>query len=77
MWNRFWKRISKDMEDKEKNYEELVAELESLVAGIEDPAKSLSEVSKDVQRAMVLLMHCREKLRVSEVEVKKSLSAEN
>lgn len=58
------------MEDKNKSYEELVLELESLVAGIEDPDKSLSDVSKDVGRAVSLLALCREKLRESEEEVK-------
>lgn len=58
------------MEDKNKSYEELVLELESLVAGIEDPDKSLSDVSKDVSRAVSLLALCREKLRESEEKVK-------
>lgn len=63
------------MEDKNKSYEELVAELEKLVVEIENPAKSLSDVSKDVQRAMGLLALCREKLRESEIQVKMSLGA--
>lgn len=61
------------MEDKNKSYEELVAELEKLVVGIEDPNKSLSEVSKDVERAVALLALCRAKLRESEEQVKNTL----
>ena len=61
------------MEDKNKSYEELVSELEKLVAGIEDPGKSLSEVSKDVERAVALLALCRAKLRESEEQVKNTL----
>lgn len=76
MLNRFWKRISKDMEDKEKNYEELVAELERLVAEIENPSKGLGEVSKDVSRAMELLALCRKKLHESEEDIRKSLVEE-
>lgn len=65
------------MEDKDRSYEELVADLEKLVGEIEDPAKSLSDVSKDVKRAMALLSLCRAKLRESEVEIKKNLEGEN
>ena len=61
------------MEDKNKSYEDLVAELEKLVVGIEDPNKSLSEVSKDVERAVALLALCRAKLRESEEQVKNTL----
>ena len=61
------------MEDKNKSYEELVAELEKLVEGIEDPNKSLSEVSKDVESAVALLALCRAKLRESEEQVKNTL----
>ena len=61
------------MEDKNKSYEELVAELEKLVVGIEDPNKSLSEVSKDVEMAVALLSLCRAKLRESEEQVKNTL----
>jgi exodeoxyribonuclease VII small subunit len=64
------KRKFKIMEDKNRSYEELVSELEKLVAGIEDPGKSLSEVSKDVGRAVALLALCRAKLRESECQVK-------
>lgn len=65
------------MEDRNKSYEELVADLEKLVGEIENPAKSLSDVSKDVKRAMALLSLCREKLRESEEEVKKNLEGED
>lgn len=62
------------MEDKNKSYEELVAELEKLVGEIENPAKSLSDVSKDVERAMALLALCRAKLRESEAQVKMNMN---
>lgn len=64
------------MEDIEKNYEELVADLERLVAEIENPSKGLGEVSKDVARAMELLALCRKKLRESEEDIRKSLVEE-
>ena len=64
------------MEDIEKNYEELVADLERLVAEIENPSKGLGEVSKDVSSAMELLALCRKKLRESEEDIRKSLVEE-
>ena len=64
------------MEDIEKNYEELVADLERLVAEIENPSNGLGEVSKDVSSAMELLALCRKKLRESEEDIRKSLVEE-
>lgn len=61
------------MEDKNKTYEELVSDLERLVAQIENPARTLADVSKDVKKAMELLTLCREKLRESEEQVKRCL----
>jgi len=53
----------------EKRYEEVYAELEALVASIEDPSRDLSTVGDDVKKAMELIKWCREYVRTGQYEV--------
>lgn len=54
------------MAKKEKSYQEALSELEKLVAEIENPQRSLTEISEDVKKAVELVSQCRELLRKSE-----------
>ncbi len=54
------------MAKKEKSYQEALLELEKLVAEIENPQRSLTEISEDVKKAVELISQCRELLRKSE-----------
>ena len=54
------------MAKKEKSYQEAFSELEKLVADIENPQRSLTEISEDVKKAVELISQCRELLRKSE-----------
>lgn len=60
----------------QKTYEEYLGELEKLVSEIEDPSKPLSEVSKDVKKAMGLIEICRKMLREKGEEVNKLINGE-
>lgn len=44
-------------------YEDALSNLEKLVVAIEDPNRSLVDVSKDVEKAVELIKFCRKKLR--------------
>ena len=54
-----------------KSYEEVFAELEALVAGIEDPERDLSAIGADVKKAMDLIAWCRDYIRGSQEEIEK------
>ena len=54
-----------------KTYEEVFAELEALVAGIEDPERDLSAIGADVKKAMDLIAWCRDYIRGSQEEIEK------
>lgn len=54
-----------------KTYEEVFAELEALVAGIEDPERDLSAIGADVRKAMDLIAWCRDYIRGSQEEIEK------
>ena len=58
------------MEEKRK-YEEVFAELEALVARIEDPERDLSAIGADVKKAMDLIAWCRDYIRGSQEEIEK------
>jgi len=47
----------------EKRYEEVFAELEGLVAKIEDPERDLTTLRDDIAKAMELIKWCREYVR--------------
>ena len=55
--------------DKEKKYEEVYAELEALVARIEDPERELASIETDVKKAMELVRWCREYIHGSRQQV--------
>ena len=55
--------------EEEVKYEEKYAELEALVAGIEDPSRDLSLISADVKKAMELIKWCRGYIRGSQQQI--------
>lgn len=55
----------------EKKYEEVFAELESLVAKIEDPERDLTTLRADIAKAMELIKWCREYVRGNFEEIDK------
>ena len=59
------------MENKERKYEEAYAELERLVARIEDPKRDLATIGDDVKKAMELIGWCRDYLRGSQEQIEK------
>ena len=63
--------------EKNRKYEEVYAELEALIAGIEDPERDLSAVGADVKKAMGLIAWCRDYIRGSQEEIEKLLQAED
>ena len=67
-----------DNQDKkqEKKYEEVFAELEALVARIEDPKRDLSTVGEDVKQAMEHIAWCREYIRGSQESIEKLMKEE-
>ena len=48
------------MKEQTKTYETVFAELEALVASIEDPKRELSAVAEDVRKAMEKIAWCKE-----------------
>ena len=62
--------------EKEKKYEEVFAELEALVKGIEDPARDLSAIGADVKKAMALVAWCRNYIRGNEEAIEKLMKTE-
>jgi len=60
----------------EKKYEEVFAELEALVAKIEDPERDLSAIGDDVKKAMELIAWCRDYIRGSEASIEKLMKTE-
>lgn len=51
------------MEEKKFDYMAAVAELEALVARVEDPAAGIDDIGENVARAEALLKKCRSYLR--------------
>ncbi len=54
-------------------YTEAIAELEAIVAEIEEGSVTVDELSEKVKRAALLLKVCKEKLTSTEDDVKKIL----
>jgi GAF domain-containing protein len=61
------------MAENEKKYEEVLAELEALVASIEDPSRDLAQVGGDIKKAMSLINWCREYVRGGEESLQELL----
>ncbi len=59
------------MKQEKKTYEQVFAELEELVAKIEDPERELSEIGKDVKKASEMIAWCRDYIRGQEEEIGK------
>lgn len=55
------------------NYKEAVAEIEAIVAKLEENRLDIDELSAQVKRALELLAFCNFKLRATEQEVEKLL----
>ena len=64
------------MSRKEKKYEEVYAELEALIARIEDPERDLASIGADVKKAMELIRWCRDYVRGSQEETEKLMKEE-
>ncbi len=57
------------------SYQESLAEIESILALLEEESIPVDEVLQKVKRVAQLLAYCREKLRVTEEEVQKVMDA--
>lgn len=51
------------------SYEEAMAELQSIVADLQEEAISIDDLSERVRRAAELIRYCREKLRRTESDL--------
>ena len=60
-----------------KKYEEVFAELEALVARIEDPERDLASIGVDVKKAMDLIAWCRDYIRGSQEGIEKLMKEED
>lgn len=60
----------------EKKYEEVFAELEALIAKIEDPERDLSAIGADVKKAMELIAWCRAYIRGNQEDIEKLMKTE-
>lgn len=61
----------------EKKYEEVQAELEKLVARIEDPERDLATIGGDVKKAKELIRWCRNYLAGTQADVEKLMKEED
>lgn len=57
------------------SYQDSLAEIESILALLEEESIPVDEVLQKVKRVAQLLAYCREKLRVTEVEVQKVMDS--
>ena len=64
------------MEEQKKNYESVFAELEKLVAAIEDPKRELAAVAADVRSALEKIAWCKEYLRGDREQMEKLFKEE-
>ena len=60
----------------QKTYEQVFAELEALVKGIEDPDRELSAIADDVKKAMEHIKWCRDYIRGNQEETEKLMKEE-
>lgn len=63
--------MKKGKETSEKSYKEAIAELEDLVAKIEDPLTNIEEISSYVKRSLELVNYCQLQLRSYKEEIDK------
>lgn len=57
----------------EKRYEDVFAQLEELVAKIEDPERDLTTLRDDIAKAMELIKWCREYVRGNSEEIEEMM----
>lgn len=62
--------------EKDMKYEEAMARLDELVAGIENPQRDFTGIADDVKKAMELVKWCRNYIRKGEQEIEKLLDDE-
>lgn len=62
--------------EKDMKYEEAMARLDELVAGIENPQRDFTGIADDVKKAMELVRWCRNYIRKGEQEIEKLLDDE-
>lgn len=63
------------MEENKLNYKEAMAEIESIVAKLEDNQLDVDELSGRVKRVSELIAFCKSKLHETEEEVEKILKS--
>jgi exodeoxyribonuclease VII small subunit len=61
------------MVTKKISYQEAIAEVEEILAGIENEELDIDELSEKVRRVSSLLKYCKEKLQKTNEEVEKIL----
>lgn len=64
------------MSDKKLNYDESVREIEEILSDIENGKMGVDELTEKVARVSALLKDCREKLTLTEKQVRDILSTE-
>ena len=64
------------MEKKESGYRKSIDEIEAILAKIENGETDIDDLAAEIKRASQLLHECREKLFVTEQEVKKSIQTQ-
>ncbi len=63
------------MAEKKPTYAQAIAEIESIVKEIEEEDVDVDHLLEKVKRASSLIKYCRDRLRDTEAEVRKVLSA--
>ena len=64
------------MQNEPTNYEQAMAELENIVAKVENNEMNIDDLTAQLSRAQQLIKFCRGRLRKTEEEVKKILSSD-
>lgn len=64
------------MQNEPTNYEQAMAELENIVAKVENNEMNIDDLTAQLSRAQQLIKFCRERLLKTEEEVKKILSSD-
>ena len=62
--------------EENKTYEEVYAELEALVARIEDPERDLASIGADVKKAMECIAWCRAYIRGNQETIEKLIKGD-
>ena len=64
------------MQNEPTNYEQAMAELENIVAKVENNEMNIDDLTAQLSRAQQLIKFCRGRLRKTEEEVKNILSSD-